>query len=161
VRRFFHYFFLTVGVISIVVGAIGMYARLSGGPIGPIPGGMLRGTYADDFDDATLADVHELALQVNPSSPRSVTTWVVVLDGVAYVPAAFAERKVWPAIAVHDPRVTIRVGDALYDRSATRVEDPELLRRLRAAMAAKYGTGAENGDGADTTWFFQLDPWDR
>ena len=157
-RRFLHLFFLAVGFLSIAVGAVGTYARWHGGPIGPIPGGALAGAFATDpLDVARVAETSELALQVNPAAPRSVTTWVVVVDGRIFVPAAFADRKVWPRIAASDPRVVIRVEDQLFERTARRVSEVGLLERLRAAVATKYGLGNESG-AADGTWFFELAP---
>lgn len=157
-RRFLHLFFLAVGFLSIAVGAVGTCARWRGGPIGPIPGGALAGTFATEPLDVTrVAEASHLALQVNPAAPRSVTTWVVVVDGRVFVPAAFADRKVWPQIAASDPRVVIRVADELFERTARRVTEVELLARLRAAVASKYGLGDEAGAG-DGTWFFELAP---
>lgn len=163
-RRFLHYFFLTVGVLSIAVGAVGTLARCAGGPIGPVPGGALSGRFGDAFELARFAEADTIALQVNPAAPRSVTTWVIALDDALYVPASFADRKVWPQIALADPRVVIRLGDALHYLRARRVEDPVLIRRLHAALATKYGVGGTDPgqtDGSDDgLWFFRLDPPD-
>lgn len=164
VRRFLHFFFLAVGFLSIAFGSIGFYARWHGGPIGPIPGGALAGTFATaPLDLGRVTEASQLALQVNPAAPRSVTTWVVVVDGRVFVPVAFAAHKVWPHIAVSDPRVVIRVGDQLFERSARRITDPALLRRLRSAVALKYGVG-DDADESDeeasenSTWIFELAP---
>ena len=77
---------LAIGGVSGIALAVALElaTALAGGPIGPIPGGVLRGT---DSGEARpdLADVEgdpEVAIEVRGARPRSVTTWMVVHSGV-------------------------------------------------------------------------------
>jgi hypothetical protein len=152
-RRALRWFFFVVGALSLAAGITGYVARWTGGPIGPISGGALRGTFTASPlpDPATLARRREVQLQVNPAAPRSVNVWVLVVDGIVYVPSSLPEWKIWPAVLANDPHAVLRVDSSLYDVSAHRVEDPALVAQLRQALERKYGT--TGGDG----WFFRLD----
>ncbi|MEO6025917.1 MAG: hypothetical protein ABIR79_03505, partial [Candidatus Binatia bacterium] len=84
-------------VVLIALGFFG--ARFHDGPLGPIPGGPLVGGDAiagPVTDWAFAADVQEIELQLLSQS-RSRTTWIIVKDGKAYIPAAteFPPGKTW------------------------------------------------------------------
>lgn len=157
-RRLLRGFFLVIGTLSIALGVLGVVARWTGGPIGPIPGGSLQGSFAPEgmLDAGPLASRSQIQLQVRPASPRSMNVWVIVLDGEIYVPSGLAPWKQWPQQLLQDERVVLRVDDRLYDRSAVRVTDPALVARLVEAVRAKYGVS--DRAGSDRTWFFHLVP---
>lgn len=154
-RRALRWFFFVVGALSLAVGVTGYVARWTGGPIGPVPAGTLRGSFGSAAlpDLAALGDRRELQLQVNPDRPRSVNVWLLVVDGELYVPSGFPRWKIWPEVLTQDPRAVLRVDDALFDVSAERVDDPTLRARLEDALREKYGA---SGDGE--TWFFRIRP---
>lgn len=137
--------------------AVALGARFADGPLGPFPGGALRGPVeAAPVRDWSFAGDHTtLELQVDPTRPRSVTTWLLVHDGSLYVPSGFAAEKTWPGLAVRDPHVVVRIDGRLYPCRAERVEDPALRAELLAALADKYELG-ELGDAAEGTWLFAL-----
>jgi len=154
-RRALRWFFFVVGALSLAVGVTGYVARWTGGPIGPVPAGTLRGAFGSAAlpDLASLGSRRELQLQVNPDRPRSMNVWLLVVDGELYVPSGFPRWKVWPEVVLRDPRAVLRVDDTLYDVTAERVDDPALRERLEAALQEKYGT-----PGGAETWFFRIRP---
>jgi hypothetical protein len=155
VKRFLYGFFLAVGTLSILWGALGIVARNSGGPLGPIPGGVLRGEFTREAapDLSRVAAQREVQLQVAPETPRSMNVWVVVVDERIFVPAALAPWKLWPALLEHDDRAVLRVDGRLYERRAKRVEEAALRERLASEVARKYGLSS---GGSERTWFFEL-----
>ena len=67
---------------------VGLFVIVGCGPIGPFPGGPLRGKEVDEpvksWDFA--AQIPEIQLETRPdSSPYSVTVWCMVSDGKLYV----------------------------------------------------------------------------
>jgi hypothetical protein len=143
--------------VVVLLFAVALGARFADGPIGLFPGGALHGPIEDApvRDWSFAADHRTLELQVDPTRPRSVTTWLLVHDGVLYVPSGFAAQKTWPGLAVRDPHVVVRIDGRLYPCRARRVEEPALRVELLAALAQKYELG-EVGDTAEGTWLFEL-----
>ena len=120
--------------------AIELATSAAGGPIGPIPGGTLRGAVAVE-SRPKLADVESesvVAIEVRGARPRSVTTWMVVHGGELYVPADFMlPFKRWPDTVLEDERIVIRIRGLLYPARAVRVTAPELVAELRRVVARK------------------------
>lgn len=132
-----------------------------GGPLGPIPGGRLAGEEvpypAEGF--AAFGDLPHVDLELRPESPRSVRTWVLVLDGALFVPADFFNPgKRWPEQALADPRVRVRLGDAIVRGQLVRVEDPALTARLRLATSRKYEVAPDSWAARIEVWWFRLEP---
>lgn len=154
-RGALRWFFFVVGVLSLAVGVTGYVARWTGGPIGPVPGGSLRGSFGSTAlpDLGSLGDRREAQLQVNPRQPRSMNVWLLVVDGALYVPSGFPRWNLWPDLLAQDPRAVLRVDASLFDVVAERVDEPALRARLEEALRQKYGTSI--GGGA---WFFQIRP---
>jgi hypothetical protein len=150
---------LGLGVATFV--ALRGAARLSGGPLGMIPGGRLSGVLAADQqpDWSFTAQVPTIAVEVDPESPLSVTTWVFTLDGELYVAADFFNPfKQWPRRALADPRVRLRIDGQIYERLAVRVTDPERIAQLRRAIADKYHIRDGGLASMVDVWFFRMDP---
>lgn len=150
-----------VVALGVVAGALRVVARLSGGPLGPIPGGRLAGPLAaDQSPDWSFTDELEtIQVEVNPADPLSVTTWVVAHDDALYVTADFINPfKRWPHLALADPRVRLRIGGQLYERRAVRVEDPDEIARLRRAVGEKYGVDPDGLAARVEVWFFRMEP---
>src|SRR5258706_9912122 len=92
---------LMIGIVIVVtlVVVVAVVARFSGGPIGPFPGGKLSGVRVAETvrDWAPILDgASHVELEVDPASPRSLTTSYILRDGVLYVPSMLAAHKSWP-----------------------------------------------------------------
>ncbi len=158
-RRILRAAFLAMLVVIAALVAVGVGARFHDGPIGPFPGGALveGEVVATPVSDWTFATpIQTLELEVAPDHPRSITTWFLVVDGVLYVPSGGAAKKTWPALVEQDGRVRVRLDGNLYALQATRVTDPEIAKRLSAAVKAKYGFG--DGQPTEGAWAFALAP---
>jgi hypothetical protein len=149
-------------ILAIAVLAVGVVfaARFADGPLGPIPGGPMTGERATEpvSDWGFALDRDTVELEVNPTAPRSVTTWIVGHDGQPYLPAAFGSRKRWAGQLVADGRAVLRVDATLYERHAVRVTDEVLLEELRGELIRKYDLDPEGNFSRPETWFFRLDP---
>ena len=162
--RFFRWIAIGLGALVVVLIGIAMAARLSDGPIGdgPIaafPGGKFQsGTWVEDevVDFTFATEIQEVELQ---SAGRSRTTWILVLDGNAYIPVGlgFPPGKRWHKEALEDPTAVLRVEGRRYRRTLVRVDDEAMRRRLGEVGLAKYGPGPAGGD-LSGIWFFHLAP---
>ncbi len=130
------------------------------GPLGMVPGGAFRasGEPCQAAPWAEFADAREVEVEVSPRSPRSVTTWSVVLGEQLFLPADFLTPwKRWPYQVLADSHVRIRVAGRIFDCRATRVEDEALIGRLREAAAAKYGLTADGLAARVEVWWFRVE----
>jgi hypothetical protein len=153
-----------LGGLLAALGLAAFAARFADGPVAILAGGPFRsGELVDpppgDWSFAAEIDEVELALL---APPRSRTTWIVVHEGVPYVPCGFLDVplwKQWPHEALEDGRAVLRIDGKLYPRQAVRVTDPRLHATLAGLAARKYGF-AEGGElpGPDELWFFRMDP---
>ena len=150
-------------VVRIVVLFLALFAlvvvgaRFHDGPLGPIPGGPLIsgpvvGEPVTDWSFAT--DVVEIELQL-ASQAKSRTTWIVVHDGKAYIPAAteFPPGKTWHRAALEDGRATLRIAGKRYPVTLTKVEDATLLGAVREVASSKY-PARPGGE----VWLFAVTP---
>jgi hypothetical protein len=154
--RVLRWLLIALGALAVGVALLLLVARFLDGPIGPIPGGPLRGEVsAEDPGDWSFAgDVPTLELQVGG---RSLTTWYVTRGGILYVAAAEAESKRWPREVVADGRVRLRVGGRLYERNAVRITDRAVLEPVGDVFRAKYRVEL-SPEAAERVWVFRLDP---
>jgi len=171
-------------LLAVVLGGLMVLARrFSDGPIGPIPGGVLRGgdLIADaDVDWSFAAETELVQLQlVEPMGSR--TTGVLVYEGQLYIPCdlGFIWRrapgpakwlmalvwlvKTWHEQALRDGRVVVRIEGNRYERQAVKVNEPQLLEALRGSVeerAVALLSSPLRGASPDTDaiWFFRLDP---
>lgn len=154
--------FVAIGIgLAVVLGAAAIVgARFHSGPLGPLPGGAFaEATVPEPLDAASLTELDTVEIEVGVADPRTRTTWVVVHEGVAYVPAGMAESKVWPKQAEADGRLRIRAGGKVHAVSARRVYDEATRAALVEAVGRKYElSGDPDGDLAKGTWFFALGP---
>ncbi len=144
-----------------VAGVACAVLRRADGPIGWLPGGAFRGEgrACPSSGWQAFADVAEVELEVRPASPRSVTTWSVVHDDQMYIPADFLTPfKRWPQQVGGEPRVRLRIEGGIYECALIRERAPEVVARLRRAVAEKYQL-SEDGLAARTeVWWFRVDP---
>ena len=139
---------------------------LACGPLGPIPGGALRGEPVTGpvQDWAFLDDEHTVQLETNPSDPYSVNIWIGHEGGRPYIPSSLiagvaepTERQ-WVENVLDDPNVRLKVQGRLYDLRAVRVEDDTERESVRAALLAKYEVEASDDGHEDQAWIFRLEP---
>lgn len=146
-------------VLSLVVliGGAFVAARFHDGPLAMIPGGELEAgelVTAPITDWSFAAAPQEIELQL-AYQDTSRTTWVVVHEGAAIVPASlsFPPGKQWPYAADRDGRAIVRIGGKRYPVNLTRVQDPALEAKLGESIRAKYPSVPPSGGGV---WFFRL-----
>ncbi|MFN8599534.1 MAG: hypothetical protein U0842_03645 [Candidatus Binatia bacterium] len=161
VRRVARWTLVLLALALAATVALRFVARLSGGPLGIVPGGRLDGPLAgNQSPDWSFTDrVRTIQVEVDPEDPLSVTTWVFTLDGDLYVAADFFNPfKQWPRRALVDPRVRLRIDGSIYERLAVRVTDPATIERLRRAIAVKYDIADGGLASKIDVWFFRMDP---
>ena len=128
------------------------------GPLGPIPGGALRGPVNPEKNPDWSHVEKVIELEIRPAKPWSLSIWAVVVDGELYSPSAFGARRRWTAVALQDPRVRVRTNGNIYERRLERVTEPGLKKQVGAAVAARYGFDATEAARDDTTWYFHYAP---
>jgi hypothetical protein len=145
----------------------GLALALSGfGPLGPCAGGGLTGKLesAPVTDWAFTAEIAQVQLETNPSDPHSVNAWCVGIGERLYVPTSMIRgpktpsERAWVKNVTLDPRVRVLVGDGIYERVATRVEDPAEGEVARAALERKYELDPAERDPEREIWIYRLDP---
>lgn len=149
-----------LGLGLVVAGALGA-TRWLDGPLGMLPGGQLQGGSQPCRESGwdAFAGVEEIELEVRPGRPRSLRTWAVVHHGELFVPADFLTPwKRWPHQVIADPRIRLRIGDAIFACVARRVLDPEEIQALRRAIAAKYQLREDGRAARVEVWWFQVHP---
>ncbi|MGI9432251.1 MAG: hypothetical protein ACR2PQ_08560 [Myxococcota bacterium] len=147
---------LGVAVLAVVGGGMAIAARFSDGPLAVFPGGAFRsGEWVDaPIVDWTFAtDVETLELQLE-GDETARTTWILVHDGVAYIPCSlgFPPGKTWHERAVKDGRAILRHEGRRYPIQLERTEDEAALNALASVVENKYGAAPPS----DETWFFAL-----
>jgi hypothetical protein len=145
---------VVVGLALLIVVAF-FGARFLDGPLGPIPGGALvSGVLVSEpvADWSFAKDVPEIALQL-ASQSQSRTTWILVSDGKAYIPASteYPPGKTWHRLALEDGRATLRIDGKLYPVTLAKVEDPLSVATVRDVASRKYPSRPP-GDA----WLFQV-----
>ncbi len=144
-----------VAVLAALVALAFVGARFHDGPLGPIPGGALASgpIVADPVADWSFAaDVSEVELQLATQS-RSRTTWIIVHDGKAYVPAStqYPPGKTWHRSALEDGRATLRIAGQRYPVTLAKVDDAALVTAVREVGGRKY----PNRPGGEA-WLFAV-----
>ena len=131
-----------VVALAIVVVLVFVAARLHDGPLGPIPGGALaKGPLVAEpvGDWSFAAGVEEIELQLTSQS-KSRTTWIIVHDGKAYIPAAveFPPGKTWHRAALADGRATLRIAGKRYPVTLAKVDDAAIVSAVRDVAFKQY-----------------------
>jgi hypothetical protein len=115
-------------------------------------------------DWSFTAETHTAQLETNPDAPRSVNIWVAGHGDALYVATSMIAGtdepgdRTWVKHVQGDPRVRIRIEDAIYERRAIRVSDPEELARAREMLIAKYDVEKSEDGREQRAWIFRLDP---
>ena len=145
---------------SLLASLTGFVAVLGCGPIGPIPGGRLRGELVEEavVNWSFAASEQTLQLETRPGDPHSVTAWFVSLGSELYVPSRDPEEKQWVRNVNEDPRVRLRIAGKLYPRSAARVSDRAELERVFTLLIDKYSLEREDEALRSRVAVFRMSP---
>lgn len=148
-------------LIAVVVGVF-VVARFSDGPLAMFPGGPLEsGTFVSSpvTDWEFARDVEEIELQLE-GEDSSRTTWIVVVDGNAYIPCSlsFPPGKRWHQRADRDGRAILRIDGRKYPVQLRRQPDASEQEDLKASLQAKYAALPPTDAGV---WFFAIEPRTR
>lgn len=164
---------LGILIVVVVLAIAGTFfgARLHDGPLGPLPGGPLQGgpLVADPVGDWTfVADILEIELQLTADS-TSRTVWLVVDEGMAFIPASlrYPPGKRWHLRADTRGDAMLRILGRRYPVVLARVTDPERARAIAAVLVEKYASqvspemreslmGPAGGDVMDAVWIFEV-----
>lgn len=123
------------------------------GPCVLLPGGALEGRVAAAPEGWAFTDaVKTVQLETRPDAPYSVNIWLIALGDHVYVHAG-ASRAAWVEHLEADPNARLRVGDAVYELVATRVEDQPEFDRFSDAYEQKYGRRPRNENVAEAYLF--------
>lgn len=138
--------------LALVVGMLlsGIWARLfAGGPVGPMPGGWIRGEAStgpiEDWD--ALADEQYLLVESRAGLlPYSSSCWFMVTGGRIHLmlPALFGDglaRRI-----DEDPLVRIKVNGRIYEQRAVAVSDDGLVGELMGPILRRIGAIELGGD---------------
>jgi hypothetical protein len=127
--------------LALVLGVL----RITGlNPHDGIPGLWLTGdlvtTAVTDWSFTDQVPTIKLQTQSRFLLPHSVTINCVAFKGQLYVTSTYSagSPRSWNANVMRDPRVRIKIGDKLYDRSMVVVTDPAEIQGLLEAKAKKY-----------------------
>jgi hypothetical protein len=158
-----------VALVLVGVGGLLVGARFADGPIaivagGPFTSGELVGGPEPDW--SFVRDVREVEFQLL-DPPRSRTTWILDHAGKAYIPCGYMTSwwgrlwKQWPAEAEQDPRILLRIGDALYERRLVRIREGPVVAPLLEELGRKY-LGSRKVPMEELTsgnlWLYELAP---
>lgn len=135
---------LVVVVLALVAVAFALQTFFC--PCARLPGGHLLGDeIAEPVSDWSFANAVPLCqVEVQALLPHSVNLNCMASGGRLYLSCANCEGKRWSRTALVNPDVRLRVGDAVYPVTVTRVEDPAELDVAWQARAQKVGQSADD-----------------
>ena len=147
--------------IAICVGIALLFglARLNDGPIAMIPGGpLVKGEVVEGpvGDWQFVEPVEEVEMQLIGDN-TSRTTWILVDQGQAYIPASlsFPPGKTWYQRADERGDARVRTQGKIFSVNLVREKDQQIRDRLKSRAREKYNVGPVFGEGV---WFFRLSP---
>ena len=130
------------------------------------PGLWLPGDLIEEpVTDWSFTDDHEeIYVQTNTiyGIPHSVTTYSTDYNGDYYLFSAyygggnFPEDRGWNRNVMRDPRVRIKIGEGLYDRSLNYVDDEILRVAVHNELELKYP--GWDSPGLDNVYVFKVEP---
>ena len=134
------------------------------------PGMWLEGPVTELPEDRSFVTEHpEIFIETSPwyGIPFSVTTVIGTRNGKLYVPSIYDEElpfpgsKYWNSIINDNPEVRVKIGDRIFEMTATHVQDLNEYRDGVRALADKYDSWARWLDEPDDSPHFviiRLDP---
>lgn len=142
---------LLAGVVSLVVLLVLILVVLSVVGLEPKerrPGLWLRGErVTTPVTDWSFTDQFQTILLQTRSwylLPHSVTVTCTAANGHLYLTSVYREGqqfprdRLWNRNVLRDPRVRLKIGDKVYDRTLTLVEDPAEREVVLRAKEKKY-----------------------
>jgi hypothetical protein len=123
--------------------------RVTGlGPHDRIPGLWLKGDLVTspvtDWSFTDKVPTVEVQTRTWYLIPHSVTTYCVAYNGQLYLDSIYRGHiqyphgRSWNENVARDPRVRLKIGDQLYDRTLIYVTDPAEKQAVLQAKAKKY-----------------------
>ena len=140
---------------------------LSGcGPLGPLPGGALRGesTPLSAVQAAFGEGIDRAQLETRPTRPHSVNTWFLIRAGTIYFPTSMIlgptdpSKRSWVQHVADDPRIRLRIGRRLFEGRAEKMPPGAEQSAVRAALEARYGIEPQDRDPERAVWIYRLVP---
>jgi hypothetical protein len=105
-----------------------------------LPGLWLKGepvtTPVSDWSFTDQIQTIKIQTQTPFVLPYSVSIWCAVYNGNLYVTSYRGRR--WVEDIVSDPRVRLKIGDKIYERSLSMINDPEEKAAVLQAKGKKY-----------------------
>jgi hypothetical protein len=134
-----------IGAILVCLALLVVMLRITGlNPHDRIPGLWLTGevvtTPVADWSFTDKVPTIKLQTQSQFLLPHSVTINCVAYNGQLYVTSTYpaGPPRSWNANVMRDPRVRVKIGDKLYDRTAVVVTDPQEIAGVLQAKDKKY-----------------------
>lgn len=128
------------------------------GPLVMIPGGELSGEVKPAPSDWSFTDdVDNVQLETRPEDPYSVNVWAVAANDAIYIASGRGSDASWAKHIAEDPRVRLRVGDAIYELQAEPTSDEAELDAFLAAAQKKYDFDPDP-EQRETAVLFRLRP---
>ena len=129
------------------------------GPLGPIPGGRMSDPVVDANTPLDWSGLEEeIAIEVRPEQPWSLTVWRAVIDGNLYIPSGNGAERRWTQVAIADPRVRVRSQGRIQEGCLVRIEDPATRGKVRAELGRIYPLPVATGEDDGRLWIFRVDP---
>ena len=130
-----------VGSLAIVLAAALLLLSVTGfEPKGRVPGLWLKGepvtSPVTDWSFTDKIPQIEIQTQTPYLLPHSVTIWCAVYNGNLYVTSA--RGREWVEDIIRDPHVRLKIGDQVFDRTITVVDDPAEKAAALQAKGRKY-----------------------
>ena len=127
---------MQISVRTVILGGIAILAGC--GPLGPVPGDAIDGQSIPAPQSwASINAVDIITVETNPAEPYSVNIWGVDVDPFLYIGASDPDST-WAQNMEQDERVRVRIGNAIYDLKAVRIDDPATQEVVRQAFIRKY-----------------------
>lgn len=166
--RIFRWLGYAVLALLAVIAIVWVAARFHDGPLGIIAGGpLVSGELVQTPPEPDWTFVHDrptVEFQLL-SPPRSRTTWILEVDGRIYIPCGYMTSAVgrlwkhWPIEAERDGRAILRIDGKRYQRQLVRIQQGEIVGKLTAELARKYGAPATSETVASgSLWLFEMAP---
>ncbi len=139
---------VAAALLLIVAGAVVTIRVLGYEPRDQRPGLWLAGERVTEpvTDWSFTEDHQEIFVQTRTPYmiPHSVTTYCTVYEGDLYVFSAyyqggtFPDDRAWNRNVIRDPRVRLKIGDRVFDRTLRHVTDANTREEVHASFVAKY-----------------------
>ncbi len=106
-------------------------------PMGPLSGKRIGGELTPAPEDWRVLHGEEV-VQLEVGGNYSVNLWGVGLAEGYFVVSAKGLESRWGQRVIEDPAVRLRVGEAVYELSAGRVDDNSVREQVAEAFNSKY-----------------------